>query len=541
MKNLLLLTTILLVVFFIPKIACADIVINEVLYDPDGIDTGKEYIRLYNNGDSDVDLTNWDLDPSSAPYFTFSSFTLKAKSFVNIHINASGIDSDTDLYDEGSTNMSNTKGPVALFNTTTHSSSTIIDYIEYGEEGQTNESKAVSAGIWTAGDFIPDADAGKAIKLKSDGVDNNSSSDWSEFSPTISEEPSMPEEPKEPIDGQEKATSGTTVNQPPIADAGDNIIAFIGQEISFDGTQSSDPEGNELAYSWNMGDGKLIEEPTFTYTYLYPGTYLATLMVYDGLTYVWDTITVKIQSQDIIINEFIPNPEGEDEENEWIEIYNASDSIVDISGWQLDDEEGGSKPFVFPQNTLIAPKSYIVFPRPITKLALNNEGDSVRLLLPEGVVFQEVQYGKSKEGQSSANTPEGFVWSIPTPGIANITYPEAVGGDPGLAPKETSFEYEVEPQITKEPSQDYAWRFEAPEKEPVESERELSFTEQIQQDAEEQLAMIPSEKALAKIIDSEKPSKSTQSTLNLILMIAAVILGAFIIGFLITKFLKKSP
>ena len=29
----------------------------------------------------------------------------------------------------------------------------------------------------------------------------------------------------------------------------------------------------------------------------------------------------------------IPNPEGKDEENEWIEIYNGSDSIVDISGW----------------------------------------------------------------------------------------------------------------------------------------------------------------------------------------------------------------
>ena len=120
-------------------------------------------------------------------------------------------------------------------------------------------------------------------------------------------------------------------------------------------------------------------------------------MVYDGLYYVSDTITVNIQSHEITINEFIPNPEGDDEENEWIEIYNGSNSIVDISGWQLDDEASGSQPFTFPQNTLIAPKSYIVFPRPITKIALNNEGDSVRLLLPEGVVFQEVQYSKAKQ------------------------------------------------------------------------------------------------------------------------------------------------
>ena len=39
-----LLTTILLVVFFIPKIVSADVVINEILYDPDGADTDKEWV-----------------------------------------------------------------------------------------------------------------------------------------------------------------------------------------------------------------------------------------------------------------------------------------------------------------------------------------------------------------------------------------------------------------------------------------------------------------------------------------------------------------
>lgn len=518
----------------------ADVVINEVLYDPDGTDTGKEYIRLYNNGDSDVDLTNWDLDPSSAPYFTFPSFILKSKTFVNIYINTFGTDSETDLYDNDSSNMSNTKGPIALFNSTTHSQSTIIDYIEYGEAGQSNESKAVAAGIWTAGDFIPDADEGKAIKLKTNGVDNNSSDDWQEASPTLTEVSETPTPLEDP--SEEEPVSGTS-NQPPIPDAGDNIIAFIGQEIDFDGSKSKDPDGNELAYSWNMGNGDLIEKPFFTYKYLYPGTYLVTLMVYDGQYYVSETITVKIQSQEITINEFIPNPEGDDAENEWIEIYNGSDSIVNISGWQLDDEKEGSNPFIFPKNTLIAPKSYIIFPRPITKIALNNEGGSVRLLLSEGIVLQEIQYGKSIEGQSSANTPEGFVWSVPTPGIANITYPEAVGGDPGLTTKETNFKYEVKPQITKEPDQTYTWRYETPKEKTMEPEpeKELSFAETIQQDAEKQLAMIPSEKTLAKIVESEKTDKLAQSTMNLFLLMAVVILGALIIGLLLTKFRKKSP
>jgi len=197
-----------------------------VYYDPTGADTGSEHIILYNNDNSDIDLTGWDLDPSSAPYYTFPSFIFKAKSFVIIHINTSGTDSDTDLYDSGSSNMSNTKGPIALFNSTIHSSSTIIDYIEYGEGGQTNESKAVSAGIWTAGDFIPDADSGKAIKLKTDGIDNNLSSDWSSYSPSVVPDDET-KESETPIENELETPSSATGNQPPVPDAGDNIIGFI--------------------------------------------------------------------------------------------------------------------------------------------------------------------------------------------------------------------------------------------------------------------------------------------------------------------------
>lgn len=109
---------------------------------------------------------------------------------------------------------------------------------------------------------------------------------------------------------------------------------------------------------------------------------------------------------------------------EWIELYNDSEQIIDLSGWQLDDEDGGSKPFVFPKNTLIAPNGYLVFPRTTTKLALNNDKDKVRLLLSSGTVFQEISYEKAPQGQSSARTSEGFVWAMPTPGFANIVGPE---------------------------------------------------------------------------------------------------------------------
>ncbi len=162
----------------IPISVKANVVINEVFYNPRGVDTGKEYIILYNNGNESADLTNWDLDPSSAPYFTFPKFILRAKQFVKIHINSSGINTKSDIYAGKSRNMANNKGVVALFKSTLHSADTIIDYIEYGKGGQTNESRAVKGGIWAKGDFIPGVKEGYAIKLKRDGQDNNSPSDW---------------------------------------------------------------------------------------------------------------------------------------------------------------------------------------------------------------------------------------------------------------------------------------------------------------------------------------------------------------------------
>jgi len=156
-------------------------VINEVLYDPDGVDTGKEWVEIYNPTDTPIDMDGWDLDPSDQSYYTFKSFILLAKSYVVVHINATGTDTQSDLY-AGKGNMSNTSGVFALFDSTSHSSSTLVDYFEYGAGGQTNESKAVSAGIWTAGDSVPDVEEGHSIEY--DGSGDSSSDYFDQSHPT---------------------------------------------------------------------------------------------------------------------------------------------------------------------------------------------------------------------------------------------------------------------------------------------------------------------------------------------------------------------
>jgi len=396
MKKIFFMTAILVVFLFVPKIVFGTVLINEITWMGTEISANDEWIELYNNGAEAVNLAGWFLEAADGTPTINLAGTISANGYFLLERTDDSTIPDITADQIYAGALGNTGEHLKLKDNTNN----VVDDLDF-------------TGGWPAGDnttkqTMERITTGWQTSLNPGGTPKtvNSTGAIEEPQPTT-------EKPETPL-----IPTGDNLL---IADAGNNIIAFTGQEIKFDGSKSSDPNGDELAYSWNMGDGKLIEQKSFTYKYNYPGTYLVTLMVYNGRNYASETITIKIQPQQITINEFLPNPSGKDEEDEWIEIYNGSDFIVDISSWQLDDMTSGSKAFIFPQNTLIAPKSYLVFTRQITGIALNNDKDSVRLLFPEGIVFQEINYEKPPQGKSSARTDEGFVWNLPTPGAPNIS------------------------------------------------------------------------------------------------------------------------
>ena len=123
-------------------------------------------------------------------------------------------------------------------------------------------------------------------------------------------------------------------------------------------------------------------------------------------------------SNNIEISEVLPNPEGKDAGQEWIELYNNSNEDIDLTNWQLDDEEGGSKAYTF-KNKVIKAYSYLVIYDSESKLKLNNSEESVRLIDPNGVVKQEAYFEKSIEG--SSYLPKLQTWTLAkTPGTSNI-------------------------------------------------------------------------------------------------------------------------
>lgn len=123
----------------------------------------------------------------------------------------------------------------------------------------------------------------------------------------------------------------------------------------------------------------------------------------------------------IVFNEILPSPVGPDEVEEWIEIFNQNEFKVDISNWQITDTEGKTTIYNFPEGTEIFPKEFLVLLRPDIKITLNNSGDGLNLIQPDGKITDSVGYKNAPRGQSYNLTETGWVWGFTlTPGLVNI-------------------------------------------------------------------------------------------------------------------------
>lgn len=167
---------------------------------------------------------------------------------------------------------------------------------------------------------------------------------------------------------------------------------------------------------------------------------------------------------DIVLNEFLPHPQGSNKE--WIEIYNPEH--IDITGYWIDDdtsfmEDTGTSPKKNLATLISADSKY-----PYIELTsfLNNSGDFVVLYSDEGVIIDQYQYnsdpgidisvGRSLDGlgiwTQMAITTKGQpnILPTPTPLYTPTITPEAT---PTILPSPTSsIPVTVTPTISAIPS-----------------------------------------------------------------------------------------
>jgi phosphatidylserine/phosphatidylglycerophosphate/cardiolipin synthase-like enzyme len=403
------------------------------MYDPLGSDSQNEWIEIYNNGSVDVNVTDWIIsDSEGADDFIFPNLLFPPGNFIVIH---SGPGANETIYLNGTLNLymgktssflENTGDDVLLRNSTGDG----VDYVAYDFGSYVDpcplDLEWDDMNVWVDSE-------GNSVSLHPNGWDTDSGLAWEESDPTPgfynAHLDDYPPEISNVMHLPQNPTSSEPVN------------------ISVNVTEDYQLDSVTLYYSI---DGGLFNTLSMNY---YLGNYTAIIPSQaDGseITYyveAKDDANQSSQSQhvvyahsdlpfQVVINEFLANPESDwnndtffDSDDEWIELFNAGDTVVNLGGWVIDDKLGSlgsSNPYTIPLGRFIRPGEFLLFYGNETNVILNDFGDeNVTLLDSEDNIIDMFSFTDSADDTAQGRYPDGSLWKnflSPTPGSENL-YP----------------------------------------------------------------------------------------------------------------------
>ncbi|MCS1411314.1 MAG: hypothetical protein M2R45_04513 [Verrucomicrobia subdivision 3 bacterium] len=123
--------------------------------------------------------------------------------------------------------------------------------------------------------------------------------------------------------------------------------------------------------------------------------------------------------------------------DDWLELYNAGDTSVDLSGYFLSDDPADLQKVMIPDGTVVGPRSFLLVWADGETLPMGDRGDLhvafrlsrsgevISLSAPNGSVVDRVEFAAQETNVSQGRLRDGDpdwigVLSMPTPGSANV-------------------------------------------------------------------------------------------------------------------------
>ncbi len=354
--------------YAIPVFVHANVVITEIMYAPSTTDADHEWIEVYNNGASAVDLSTYHIqtdgasgshhalvaqDSSSLAPLSYAVIVQKVDTFKTDYSNFTG-----QIFDSSWSELTNSVGKNIIV---LDGDGNVSDQITYdptiGATDDGNSLQKKDDDTWVAAVPTPGSATIASVNQNSGGGGGGgggSSQNIISTTDTIKKDTTPPPPPKitAHIIGKKNIVAGLAVHFKP------QVIGLSGENLYYG------------KFAWSFGDGMNREDTKpndFYYYYQYPGDYVVVLDYYANsytdIPEASDRLIVSVTPVETQISSIMPDG--------GIEISNKSSFEIDLSNWNLYTTT--NKKYTLPKSTFVISGKKIILSPKITQFTKDDE------------------------------------------------------------------------------------------------------------------------------------------------------------------------
>lgn len=302
------------------------------MYDAPGTDSKREWIELYNSGDTSVPVSSIKLiendsnhnlvgDSESIPPDTYLIVASDIDSFKLDHPEASGY-----IYDSVFS-LVNTGEKLAV-----SVDGVVTDEISYTPFDPVSDMEYSIQIIDSRSYYLPSTPLSENVKSESVENETEPAGDSSQVQ-----------------SGQSKVSKYIKTKTEEEFNIGRDRIGYPGIPLRFDVISKKEIKSNQNII-WSFGDGSKDEGISTIHSFSYPGSYIVTARILGGDSLGFSRTTVNVLDRSVSVI---------DANSEYIEVNNPSESEINIGRMRIVFE---NDTFTLPTDTIILPQSSVRLP-----------------------------------------------------------------------------------------------------------------------------------------------------------------------------------